>query len=279
MTTDLRELESMIYSGRGIAVGMTPEGDTFVAYTLTGRSPSSQARKLRIPEEEGVPDAKSNTIITDVTDAKQLMGGDPALLLYPAVVPITENVGEPVLIASNGAQTKLLYSAVILRENTLNNLTPTNIIQSAFSKSAFEYSNRFGWIDITQYEPDAPNYTPRISACTFGGKASLHMVWRDEYMKSYASAIWARDLEPGVAFGIATYKGGNETPLQPYSDDPMDFKISSNNVEDIAESFYKAVFGGQEHGDNYRVATATVLMRKDGTLEEPVTINRIDRGS
>ena len=65
MADDFSKLKEMKYSGRGITIGMTSEGNPFVGYTLTGRSPSSQARKL-------VYDKSLSTIRTDVTDQEQL---------------------------------------------------------------------------------------------------------------------------------------------------------------------------------------------------------------
>ena len=66
MIDDFLKLKEMKYSGRGITIGMTLEGNPFIGYTLTGRSPSSQARKL-------VYDESLSTIRTDVTDPEQVL--------------------------------------------------------------------------------------------------------------------------------------------------------------------------------------------------------------
>jgi IMP cyclohydrolase len=48
MIDDFSKLKAMKYSGRGITIGMTTEGNSFIGYTLTGRSSSSQARKISL---------------------------------------------------------------------------------------------------------------------------------------------------------------------------------------------------------------------------------------
>jgi len=42
MTSEFKRLEELKYSGRAITIGTTSEGNHFVGYTLTGRSPPSQ---------------------------------------------------------------------------------------------------------------------------------------------------------------------------------------------------------------------------------------------
>lgn len=245
-------LENMIYSGRGITVGKTPSGISFIGYSLTGRSPSSQARRLVVGENTGI-------IRTDVTDPEQLKKGSPALLLYPAIMPVGDNA----LVASNGAQTKLLYN----KEKQGKLWMP--------GKPFFEYDEKDDrLIDITTYEPDAPNNTPRISAYVRENRAGMYLVW-EEYGKKKRE-IFAMDLFPGSGKLITTYFGGNEKPLAPFQGRPLDVEIGSETAQDIVESIYEAIHGGQTPDDNYRVAAA-VAMLKPGGLETAI-INRADKG-
>lgn len=46
MSDPLEQLAKMDYPGRVVLLGMTQSGDIFVAYAITGRSASSQARIL-----------------------------------------------------------------------------------------------------------------------------------------------------------------------------------------------------------------------------------------
>jgi IMP cyclohydrolase len=270
MADDFSSLENMIYSGRGIVAGMTPSGNWFVGYSLTGRSPPSQARELVEGKETG-------TIRTNVTDKEQLEKGSPALLLYPAIVPVEDRI-----IASNGAQTKLIYS-VIRNENftpgvDLTRLPPLAILKEAFKEPFWEYDEKDDrWIDITTYEPDAPNNTPRISACVIDKIAAFDIVYRGE--NGEKSRITREvHLEPGKGKLITTYKGGNEKPLLPFVGEPLDVAMTSTTSDNIAESIYEAIRGGAEPGENYRVSAAVMLCKPSGNIYTTI-INRSQRGA
>jgi len=267
MPNDFSALANMDYSGRGIIVGATPYfGNPFVGYSLTGRSPSSQARELVFGENTG-------TIRTNVTDREQLEKGSPALLLYPAVVTIGD-----VMIASNGAQTKLLYSAVMNAITRDEQINPEDILELAFREPSYEYDQMGDrWIDITTYEPDSPNNTPRISLCMMGLSAAMHIVRCTDGKKDVE--IHPFGLELGRGKLITTYKGGNEKPLLPFVSQPLYVTIDSESVEKIAEGLYAAVYGGTKPGDNYRVAAAVMLKNMVAGDIETEVINRSERGS
>ncbi len=253
MTKDnFSALKNMIYSGRGITVGKTPSGNSFIGYSLTGRSPSSQARRL-------VEGKNTRIIRTDVTDPEQLRQGSPALLLYPAIMPVGDNT----LVASNGAQTKLLYNKIKQRMSWI------------LDESFFEYDEKDDrLIDITTYEPDAPNNTPRISAYVRENRATMQIFWEEHGKKK--QEMFPMDLFSGRGKLITTYSGGNEKPLAPFQGNPLDVEIGSETAQGIVESIYEAIYGGQTSDDNYRVAAA-VAMLKHGGLETAI-INRVDRG-
>tara|TARA_Y100000310_G_scaffold112743_1_gene111248 strand:+ start:4329 stop:5117 length:789 start_codon:yes stop_codon:yes gene_type:complete len=261
MKDDFEALKDMVYSGRGITVGMTPLGNQFIGYSLTGRSPSSQAREL-------VQAEKTGTVRTSVTDRETLEKGSPALLIYPAIVPV-----RGALIASNGAQTDLIYSQVM---NVPRFQHPNLLLSHTFGNSSFRYDHQNDRrIDITTYEPDEPNNTPRISACLFEDWAALHIVRCEDGEKD--TDITGFKLLPGEGKLITTYKGGNETPLLPFEGQPLEVKVNSETAGGIAEGIYSAIYGGQNQGDNYRVSAAVMLQKKAGDLETAI-INRSERG-
>jgi len=261
MQDDLSALEKMVYSGRGIIVGMNPNEDVIVGYSLTGRSSSSQARKL-------IEGAQTKTIRTEVTDREQLEEGSPALLLYPAIVPIGDAI-----IASNGAQIKLIYTTIM---NTPNAKHPQLILSHSFEKPFYEYDQKDDrWIDITTYEPDSNN-TSRISACVIGNEAAMHIVRNNEGKKE--SEIHVLNLEPSKGYLMTTYKGGNEKPLLPFTGKPLEITINSIDSQDFVESIYNAIKGGQGPSDNYRVSSAVMLRITSGIFEYSI-INRFDRGN
>ncbi|MCP8308773.1 MAG: hypothetical protein H3Z53_11745 [archaeon] len=263
MKDNFSALKKMTYSGRGIIIGMTPSGKPLIGYSLTGRSPLSQARIL-------VQEGRTKIIRTDVRDRKQLEEGSPALLLYPAIVPFEET-----LIAGNGAHTKLIYSAVLKGLKNSSCIDPKYVLETAFREPFFEYDEKDDrWIDLTTYEPDTPNNTPRISACVIESHGAMHIVRCNEKGEK-EQENHRFYLRPRVGKMITTYSGGNERPLKPFTGRLLDVKFSSESAEDIAESLYAAIRGSSPEC-NYRVAAAVMMINKGGF--ETKIINRSDRG-
>jgi IMP cyclohydrolase len=265
MASDLTGLLNMIYSGRGITLGMTPRGFPFAGYTLTGRSPPSQARKLEYDEMTPI-------IRTEVTDLEQLKKGNPALLIYDAIIGIPGNR----VVASNGAQTRLLEICArnlpLYYEKT-GHVFPVDVLVDAMNIPIDQNG-----IDITTYEPDAPNNTPRISGCIDQRFSGFHIVRKSPTTNSADVSVFTYKLEPGKARILTTYKGGNENPLLPFTGEPLDARIEDVSAREICESLYSAIgIGNPNDGYKvYRVAAAVMVMRGRGF--EIARINRSERG-
>ena len=119
-----KELQSNSYPGRGIILGRSADGTKAVAaYFIMGRSENS---RNRIFVEDG------DGIRTQAFDPSKLT--DPSLIIYAPVRVLGNKT-----IVTNGDQTDTIY------EGMDRQLT-------------FEQSLR-----SREFEPDAPNYTPRIS--------------------------------------------------------------------------------------------------------------------
>nr|WP_027870542.1 IMP cyclohydrolase [[Eubacterium] cellulosolvens] len=119
------ELSNNIYPGRGIVIGRSKNGRYAVtAYFIMGRSENSRNRVF-VEEEDGIR--------TEAFDPAKLE--DPSLIIYAPVRVLDEGH----TIVSNGDQTDTIY------EGMKKGLT-------------FEQSLR-----SREFEPDGPNYTPRIS--------------------------------------------------------------------------------------------------------------------
>jgi len=118
------ELNSNTYPGRGIVIGKTKDGKKAVtAYFIMGRSNNSRNRVF-VEDGEGIR--------TQAFDSSKLE--DPSLIIYAPVRVLGNKT-----IVTNGDQTDTIY------EGMDKQLT-------------FEQSLR-----TREFEPDAPNYTPRIS--------------------------------------------------------------------------------------------------------------------
>ncbi len=280
MTDDFSQLREIPYSGRHVTAGKTSKGDTFIGYTITGRSPPSQAREL-LPDGRGV--LRTN-IITDenrlrkmfniASDEelaelkKRIEGGNQALLVYDAIVDCGYR-----LVASNGTQTRLLTEASFRKRKMA--ISPKNLVEEAMRGPVWKDDGKGGKIDITTYEPDHPNYTQRVSGCADKNSGFIHMVRRKF---GRAEKDWFTfDLEPGKAIGATTYLGGNEDPLLPYDKmNPLDFEITSTNAQDLAQSLFDAINhpNPNDGNKNYAVAAAAMIMKDSGA--EIARVNRWD---
>jgi IMP cyclohydrolase len=123
-------LRANTYPGRGIVIGKSEDGKHAVtAYFIMGRSENS---RNRVFIEEG------EEVIIHPFDASKVE--DPSLIIYSPIRKYENN-----LIVTNGDQTDTVYDGLV-------------------SGKSFEEALR-----SRCFEPDAPNFTPRISGMmTFG---------------------------------------------------------------------------------------------------------------
>ena len=119
-----KELQSNSYPGRGIIIGKSADGSKAVtAYFIMGRSENSRNRVF-VEEGEGIR--------TQAFDESKLT--DPSLIIYAPVRVLGNKT-----IVTNGDQTDTIYEGMD-------------------KQMTFEQSLR-----SREFEPDGPNYTPRIS--------------------------------------------------------------------------------------------------------------------
>lgn len=117
-------LEGNTYPGRGIVVGKSADGTkACAAYFIMGRSANSRNRVFTV---------KNGEVFTEPFDASKVE--DPSLIIYAAVRQYENN-----LIVTNGNQTDTIYEGLAAGKSFSQALT------------------------AREFEPDAPNLTPRIS--------------------------------------------------------------------------------------------------------------------
>ena len=117
-------LEGNAYPGRGIVVGKSADGTkACAAYFIMGRSANSRNRVFTV---------KNGEVFTEPFDASKVE--DPSLIIYAAVRQYENN-----LIVTNGNQTDTIYEGLAAGKSFSQALT------------------------AREFEPDAPNLTPRIS--------------------------------------------------------------------------------------------------------------------
>jgi len=186
------ELRSNSYPGRGIILGRTPCGKkAAAAYFIMGRSENSRNRVFVKNDLGGIK--------TKAFDAAKMTA--PALVIYNAV----RTLGTRTII-SNGDQTDTIY-------NLMN------------QQMTFEQALR-----TREFEPDAPNYTPRISGVIKqeeeGFNYALSILKTDDgnpdccqrHTFSYKNPI------AGIGHFIHTYSKDGE-PLPSFEGEPKKIEI------------------------------------------------------
>ena len=192
------------YAGRGIVIGTSPDKKNAVcAYFIMGRSENSRNRVFVKTGE---------TLKTEPFDVSKV--SDPSLIIYNAVRK-TENS----LIVTNGDQTDTVYN--LMSEG------------KSFKES----------LETREFEPDAPNFTPRISAILYvenGFKYEMSILKSiDEkgsdccrYTFSYPSVV-------GLGHFIHTYNC-NGDPLPTFTGEPRRVNIK-DDIEEFANEIWESL--------------------------------------
>lgn len=239
----IESLSSLEYPGRGIIIGCDISGKrSVVVYFITGRSPSSQARRLLW---------KKPVLWVKATDENLIQEDNRDLLIYPAIM-----VGQGIAV-SNGKQTEDIVKCLSLHSE------PKKILEEALKD----------W----NYEPDAPIFTPRISGCLLpDGRAALHII-RREHDGSSRREIFEVPVKRGEGKFIATYSGPNKDPLKPFSTEPIEVKIKAKKAQDLADVVYESL-RPQDRKKDFRVAVATIFWENQiSRIGDIFIINRNER--
>ena len=201
------ELQSNAYPGRGIVIGRTPDGTkAAIAYFIMGRSENSRNRVF-VEDGEGIR--------TQAFDPSKL--SDPSLIIYAPVRVLGDKT-----IVTNGDQTDTVYD--LMKEG-----------------KTFEESLR-----TREFEPDGPNYTPRISGImtVSSGKYEYAMSILkshngnpdqcNRYTFSYDAPV------AGEGLFIHTYmKDGN--PLPSFEGEPKKVEIGNDSIDEFASKVWNAL--------------------------------------
>ena len=201
-----KELQSNSYPGRGIIIGKSEDGTKAVAaYFIMGRSENSRNRVF-VEDGEGIR--------TQAFDESKLT--DPSLIIYAPVRTLGNK-----LIVTNGDQTDTIYEGMD-------------------HQMTFEQSLR-----SREFEPDGPNYTPRISGIlhTENGKYNYAMSilksnnGNPEACNRYTFAY--ENPVAGEGHFIHTYKcDGNSLPS--FEGEPKLVAIP-NDIEAFTETLWNSL--------------------------------------
>ena len=192
------------YPGRGILLGQSADGQSAVAaYFIMGRSENSRNRVF--VETEG-------GIRTQAHDPAKMT--DPSLIIYHPVRQIGRG-----LIVTNGDQTDTI------RDYLLQGRTFQEALRSR------------------EFEPDGPNYTPRISGLLSpDGSFQLSILKSADgdpacccrYFYLYDAPL------PGEGRFLHTYQGDGD-PLPSFQGEPVRVALDAPTPEDLAAELWEAL--------------------------------------
>ncbi len=202
-----QDLNSNVYPGRGILLGRSADGkNAVIAYFIMGRSENS---RNRVFVEDG------DGIRTQAFDESKLE--DPSLIIYAPVRVLGNKT-----IVTNGDQTDTVYELMNQQQT-------------------FEQALR-----TREFEPDAPNYTPRISgivkitdgemnyALSILKSANGNPDCCQRYTFSYDAPL------AGLGRFIHTYMtDGN--PLPSFEGEPKLVEIGNDDIDTFADKLWNAL--------------------------------------
>lgn len=192
------------YPGRGIILGKSEDNMAVFAYFIMGRSTNSRNRVFEISDDD---------IRTKAFDESLL--SDSSLIIYSPVRVLGKKI-----IVTNGDQTDTIYE--YLKD-----------------KKTFEDA-----LYTRTFEPDAPNFTPRISGLIdieSGLKLKLSILKSDEGDESQSLRFFYNydNPKPGEGFLIHTYKE-NSDPLKSFEGEPIKVSLKGS-IDEFANSLWNSL--------------------------------------
>ena len=197
-------LESNAYPGRGIVLGRTADNRHAVAaYFIMGRSENSRNRVFTETEDG---------IRTEAYDPSKMV--DPSLIIYHPV----RKVGRG-LVVTNGDQTDTIRDFLV-------------------EGRPFDQA-----LQTREFEPDGPNYTPRISGLLSpDGSFKLSILKSADGDPSCCHRFFYTYDHPLAGEGrfIHTYMGDG-TPLPSFEGEPKRVVLDAPNTEALADQIWNAL--------------------------------------
>lgn len=234
----LYDLKSLLsensYPGRGIVIGKSADGkNAMLAYFIMGRSENSRNRIFE--EFDG-------GMRTKAFDESRLT--DPSLIIYNPYLKLGDTD-----IITNGDQTDTVYN---------------------FLKDGIGFEEA---LHTREFEPDAPNYTPRISGILYYGFEARTFHYKLSILKSTdgnpeACQRFFYSYKPidGVGHFIHTYKcDGN--PIPSFAGEPEAVSLP-NTAEKLADTVWNSL------NEDNKVSLFVRSVPLDGGMPTNIIINK-----
>ena len=231
-TYDLKDyLSGNDYPGRGVMLGRSADNKyAVIGYFIMGRSVNSRNRVFTATEDG---------IKTEAFDPSKME--DPSLIIYHPV-----RVFDGKTIVTNGDQ--------------------TDTIRDAFAADkCYRHA-----LMTREFEPDAPNYTPRISGVVYpDGTYNLSILKSLDGDPSCCCRYFYEYDAPKAGMGhiIHTYESDGN-PLPSFEGEPRQVSLAAANAKELAEILWEAL-----NDDNKVSLYVSYIDLSDGSADT-VIINK-----
>lgn len=225
-----KTLSANTYPGRGIVMGVTKDGQAAMLYFIMGRSENSRNRVF-VKEGEGLR--------IEPFDVSKV--SDPTLIIYRPVRRFENSY-----IVTNGDQTDTVYD---------------------YLQKGLSFSDA---LSIRQFEPDAPNFTPRISGLMMVNddiRYTLSILKKQDTESDLcARQYFEYTGQKGLGHLIHTYEGDGN-PLPSFAGEP-----GKVHLPEAGENFVRKVW--QSLDENNRISLYARFVSLSGEKETVYILNR-----
>ena len=228
-------LSENTYPGRGIVIGKSADGkNAMIAYFIMGRSENSRNR---------IFERFDGGMRTKAFDESKL--SDPSLIIYNPYLAVNKNID----IITNGDQTNTVYD---------------------FVKDGKTFEDA---LMTREFEPDAPNFTPRISGGLYYNFDENNFTYKLSILKSADGDpevcnryFYNYGALAGIGHFIHTYKCDG-TPIPSFYGEPEKVALP-NTAEELAELVWKNL------NEDNKVSLFVRAIPLDGSEATEIIINK-----
>ncbi len=224
------ELNTNTYPGRGIVLGKSKNGKkAVIAYFIMGRSANSRNRIFEENDRGGIR--------TKAFDESKME--DPSLIIYNPVLKIDGKT-----IVTNGDQTDTIYDHM---------------------KEGFCYHHA---LVTREFEPDAPNYTPRISGVVKpNGDYNLSILKSNLGMPECVRYFFEYPAHPGMGHFIHTYEHDGD-PIPSFDGEPTPVEIDGSDIDAFTSTVWDNL------NEDNKVSLFTRFINLENGEEETRIVNK-----
>ena len=231
---EIKDLSALLagneYPGRGIVLGNTPDAKhAVIAYFIMGRSENSRNRIFEENDRGGIR--------TKAFDESKMT--DPSLIIYNPVLKLDGKT-----IVTNGDQTDTIYDCM---------------------KEGHCYRHA---LLTREFEPDEPNYTPRISGVVKpNGDYVLSILKSNMGEPECLRFFFEYPARAGLGHFIHTYKC-NGSPIPSFEGEPVPVAVETDDIDEFTSRIWENL-----NADN-KVSLFTRFIELESGAEQTRIVNK-----